>query len=272
MVLRVDDLDDQRVLPGSAEGILEDLEWLGLDWDGEPLFQSSRAAAYRAALETLEDAGAIYPCVCTRKEIASAGSAPQGPDGETRYPATCRLDPSRAATAAPGTFALRFRASDDAVRWTDGALGPQQVNVATTAGDFVVARKDGVASYQLATVVDDAFQGVTEVLRGDDLVPSAARQILLARALDLPVPRQSHVPLVLDAQGERLAKRDGAVTLRELRNQGMSPERICRWAARSAGFTETEHDRPAKFWLREPMMGSQEAGPIRLPDPLLEHL
>ena len=141
-----------------------------------------------------------------------------------------------------------------------------------TVGDFVLARKDGAASYQLATVLDDAHQGVTEVLRGDDLLPSAARQTLLAEALDLPLPSQAHLPLVVDAHGQRLAKRDGAVTLQELRRGGLSPERICRWAARSAGFTETEHDRPAKFWTQQSMMLGTEGGPIRLPESPLDDL
>ncbi len=272
VVLRIDDLDAQRVVKGSLEAILEDLRWLGLDWDGEPLLQSTRADAHREALDALERAGALYPCVCTRREIASAATAPHGADGEVRYPGTCREDPARAAGAAPGTFALRFRTPPGTVRWTDRVHGPIGFDVAGTVGDFVLARKDGAASYQLATVLDDAHQGVTEVLRGDDLLPSAARQRLLAEALGLPLPSQVHLPLVVDAHGQRLAKRDGAVTLQELRRGGLSPERICRWAARSAGFTETEHDRPAKFWVQQSMMLETKGGLIRLPESPLDDL
>lgn len=272
VVLRIDDLDAQRVLPGSLEAILEDLRWLGLDWDGEPLLQSTRAAAHREALESLERAGAVYPCVCTRREIATAATAPHESDGEIRYPGTCREDPARATGAAPGTFALRFRSPPGTVRWMDRVHGPVGFDVAGTVGDFVLARKDGAASYQLATVLDDAHQGVTEVLRGDDLLPSAARQRLLAEALGLPLPSQAHVSLVVDARGRRLAKRDGAVTLQELRRGGVSPDRICRWAARSAGFTETEHDRPANFWVQQSMMLRTREGPIRLPESPLDDL
>lgn len=272
VVLRIDDLDQQRTVPGSAEQILEDLSWLGLDWDGEPLLQSTRAAAYREALRRLEEHGAIYPCVCTRKEIASAVSAPHASDGETRYPGTCRADPSRARQAPAGSWALRYRVPDGPVSWLDRFMGPAKIDVARTAGDFVVARRDGVASYQLATAVDDAYQGVTEVVRGEDLLPSAARQMLLARALGLEVPEQAHVRLVVDHRGERLAKRDGAVTLDELRRAGVTSERICRWAARSAGLTETEHPRPANFWVSQPMMEREVDQPIRLPLRLLEDL
>jgi glutamyl-tRNA synthetase len=272
VVLRIDDLDAQRVVPGSLEGILDDLRWLGLDWDGEPLLQSTRAEAHLEALHGLARAGAVYPCVCTRREIATASTAPHASDGELRYPGTCREDPARAAGAAPGNFALRFRTAPGTVRWTDRVHGAVGVDVEGTVGDFVLARKDGAASYQLATVLDDAHQGVTEVLRGDDLLPSAARQRLLAEALGLPMPSQAHVPLVVDARGQRLAKRDSAVTLQELRRGGVSPGRICRWAARSEGFTETEHDRPAKFWLQQFMMPRARGGPIRLPPSPLDDL
>jgi len=266
VVLRVDDLDAGRVVPGSIEAIIDDLRWLGLDWDGAPLLQSTRAAAHAEALKRLERAGTVYPCICTRKELASAASAPHGPEGEVRYPGTCRDDPARTAGAAPGTLALRFRTPLGIVRWTDRVHGEVAIDVAADVGDFVLARKDGAASYQLATVLDDAHQGVTEVLRGDDLLPSAARQRLLAEALGLPMPTQAHVPLVVDAEGHRLAKRDGSVTLQELRQQGVSPERICRWAAHSVGFTETEHARPANFWVQEPMMLLARGGPVRLPE------
>ena len=272
VVLRIDDLDPQRTVPGSADRILEDLSWLGLDWDGAPLYQSTRTKAYESALGRLERQGALYPCVCTRKEIASAVSAPHDTDGERPYPGTCLRDPSRADQAPAGSKALRYRVVRGPIGWRDRLMGPVEVDVARTAGDFVVARRDGVASYQLATAVDDAYQGVTEVVRGEDLMPSAARQMLLARDLGLTIPEQAHVRLVVDHRGERLAKRDGAVTLGELRRAGVTPERICQWAARSAGLTATAQPRPAKFWVSQPMIESEVAGPVRLPPRLSEDL
>jgi glutamyl-tRNA synthetase len=265
VVLRIDDLDADRVREGAADGILEDLRWLGLDWDGEPLLQSERAGAHAEALAGLREAGAVYPCVCTRRELAEAASAPHGHGGEVPYPGTCREDPGRTAAAPPDQVAWRLRVPRESVRWEDLVAGPQAHSPHGEAGDFVVARKGGGASYQLATVVDDAHQGVTEVVRGDDLLPSAARQRLVAGALGLPSPAQAHVPLVLDHQGARLAKRDQAITLAELRAGGMDPRRVCRWAARSAGLTETEQPRPAKFWADRPILNTMQRDPVRLP-------
>lgn len=253
VVLRIEDLDTERVKPGATERVLEDLAWLGLDWDGEPLLQSERRPAHREALARLVREGKAYPCVCTRREVAEAASAPHG-DDEAPYPGTCRgrfasPEEARAATGRDPALRLRVDPARGPVRFDDALRGPCTVGVAATAGDFVIGRKDGEAAYQLATPLDDAFQSVTEVVRGDDLVPSAARQALVLEALGLPFPRQVHLPLVHDAAGRRLAKRAGSLSLEELRLAGVAPERVATWAALSAGQPRLPTPAPAPAWL-----------------------
>jgi glutamyl-tRNA synthetase len=209
--VRVEDLDPQRSRPAFEAEQLADLEALGIDWDGPIIRQSQRLARYADALATLERAGRLYPCFCTRAEIREAASAPHGSDG-SGYPGTCLAlsDAERAQRIAAGDqHALRLRSDRELVEFTDRLLGP----CSGIVDDFVVRRADGVAAYQLSCVVDDAAQGIGEVVRGADLADSTPRQILLARLLGLPVPRYAHVPLVLGADGARLAKRHGAVTL-----------------------------------------------------------
>jgi glutamyl-tRNA synthetase len=209
--------------------MFRDLEWLGLTWDEKPLFQSERDEVYREALASLEREGLVYPCFCTRAEIARAASAPHGLSEEgPRYPGTCaRLSAmeivERARTRRP---AYRFRTPTGEVRFVDGLHGPSAQDVAALVGDFVVRRNDGVASYQLAVVVDDAASGVTHVLRGDDLLPSTPRQLQLYAALGHRAPAFLHVPLVLGEDGKRLAKREGAFALAELRERGLPRERV----------------------------------------------
>ncbi|SEU37840.1 tRNA glutamyl-Q(34) synthetase GluQRS [Stigmatella erecta] len=228
-LLRVEDLDRARCRAEYVEEMKRDLEWLGLDWDEPPLFQSARDDVYRAALERLEREELVYPCFCTRAEIARAASAPHGLSDEgPRYPGTCaRLSPAeqtgRARTRPP---AYRFRAQPGEVRFEDGLQGPYMQDVATAIGDFVVRRNDGVASYQLAVVVDDAATGITHVLRGEDLLSSTPRQLQLYAALGLTAPEFFHVPLVLGEDGKRLAKREGAFALAELRTRGLAAERV----------------------------------------------
>ncbi|MCP3139045.1 tRNA glutamyl-Q(34) synthetase GluQRS [Pyxidicoccus xibeiensis] len=228
-LLRIEDLDRARCKPQHVDDLLRDLEWLGLTWDETPLFQSRRDEVYRDALSQLERAGLVYPCFCTRGEIARAASAPHGLSEEgPRYPGTCaRLTAGqiseRARSRAP---AYRFRTRPGEVRFEDGLLGPYVQDVEGVVGDFVVRRNDGVASYQLAVVVDDAASGITHVLRGDDLLSSTPRQLQLYQALGLSAPAFLHVPLVLGEDGKRLAKRDGAFALAELRERGLPPERV----------------------------------------------
>jgi glutamyl-tRNA synthetase len=211
-LVRVEDLDPSRSRPEFERSQLQDLAALGLDWDEPPVRQSDRFGLYEAALQRLAADGRLYPCFCTRAEIREAASAPHDDLPEGAYPGTCRNLPEtehhrRAAAGRP--FALRLRAGAERIEFEDRLLGP----CAGVVDDFVVRRADGVPAYQLAVVVDDAAQGVGEVVRGADLVDSTPRQLLLARRLGLRAPRYAHVALVLGADGSRLAKRHGAVTL-----------------------------------------------------------
>ena len=236
-VMRVEDLDGPRVRPGLEGSILDELRWLGLDWDEGPdvggprgpYRQSERAATYAAAVAQLRQAGLAYPCFCSRAEIAAASQAPHGPSDEgPRYPGTCRaLSASeveeRRRRRPP---AWRFRAPDGPVAFDDAVHGACVFDVAGETGDFVVMRADGIAAYQLAVVVDDAAMGIEQVVRGDDLLSSTARQLLLYRALGLAAPCFAHVPLVVGEDGERLAKRHGALSLGELRERGADARNV----------------------------------------------
>lgn len=229
-LIRIEDLDAGRVRPGIAERQLSDLAALGLDWDGEVVRQSERRGAYASALDRLAAAGRLYECYCTRAEIREAVSAPHGPSESGSYPGTCaRLtSEERARRAAAGRPpALRVRAASAEIGFEDRLMGPHRAVV----DDFVVRRNDSAPAYNLAVVVDDGAQGVREVVRGSDLLDTTPRQLLLAELLDLEAPRFTHVPLVLGRDGERLAKRHGAITLRDL-----EPEVALRWMARSIGL------------------------------------
>ncbi|RPH73042.1 MAG: tRNA glutamyl-Q(34) synthetase GluQRS [Myxococcaceae bacterium] len=238
-LLRVEDLDTARSRTGLTEALLADQAWLGLEFDAPPVFQSRRLDLYRAAFERLRATGRVYPCFCTRSEIARAVSAPHGPADEgPRYPGTCLALSSeqveeRARTRPP---AWRFRPREGLTDVHDLLHGRIVQDVAREVGDFVVLRNDGVPSYQLAVVVDDAEMGITHVLRGDDLLRSTARQIQLCEALGLPVPVYAHVPLLLGPDGKRLAKRAGTPGLAELRERGIAPERLVGLLAAWAGL------------------------------------
>lgn len=202
-LVRIEDLDKPREQPGAAADILRALERCGLDWDGEALFQSRRGAAYAAALEELQMQ--CYGCACTRKEIADSSLGLAG-DGAQIYPGTCRggIPPGRAARA------IRIKVDDEPVSFVDRVQGPQAQNLAREVGDFILRRADGAFSYQLAVVVDDAGQGITDVVRGADLLDSTARQIHLQRLLGYPQPGYLHVPVAVNAAGEKLSKQTGA--------------------------------------------------------------
>ena len=234
--VRMDDLDTPRNRPGAAEGILEDLRWLGLDWDGEVAVQSARGDRYKDAFERLKAAGRAFPCRCSRRDIEMAPSVPDPRFPAPRYPGTCRPENRPAAFSPDEPVAWRFRVADETLEFPDGILGPQRVNLAAYPGDFVIRRKDGIFAYQLASVVDDGLLGVTDVVRGADLADSTARQIALFRSLGYPVPRFWHVPLMTDAEGKKLSKRDGADSLDSLRAQGKSPPEVIGMLGSSLGL------------------------------------
>ncbi len=245
MVMRMEDLDAPRVRQDMVDAALADLEWLGLDWDGPVELQSAGADGLRAAIASLADRGLAYACVCTRGDLRAAASAPQhgDGDGEVRYPGTCRgrfASQAEAERSSGRAAGLRFVVPPGAVEIDDAVAGRARFDVQAEVGDFLIATKSGAPAYQLAVVVDDARQGVTEVLRGDDLLPSAARQWHLQRALELPHPTWLHVPLVVDADGRRLAKRADDLGLAKLRAGGTDPRAVVAWAARSAGLEVPE--------------------------------
>lgn len=224
-LVRVEDLDTGRVREEFVAQQLEDLRAIGLDWDGEVVRQSERLPLYEAAIARLDAAGLLYPCFCTRREIREAASAPHGPLPEGAYPGTCRhlTAAERSAREAEGRApALRLDAGAAAVRFHDRVLGDAEGIV----DDLVIRRNDGAPAYNLAVVVDDAAQGVEEVVRGADLLEGTPRQIHLQRVLGLPTPSYAHVPLVLGPDGARLAKRHGSVTLADRAAAGQSPARV----------------------------------------------
>jgi glutamyl-tRNA synthetase len=242
-MLRFDNLDGQRSSDELAHQAQADLEWLGLDWDGTPTWQSTHQASFDRAIRQLVESQLCYPCVCSRRDIEEAIAAPHGTQSEPRYPGTCRnlfqtSEQARSQTGKPSC--LRFRVPSGEVRFTDGLFGEQSFDVQQAVGDFVVQRRDGSTAYQLAVVIDDHEQGVTEVVRGQDLLSSTARQLLLQRALRLPHPRWIHVPLVNDNYGRRLAKRADSLSIKSLREAGIDARAIVAWAARSAGIDVPE--------------------------------
>jgi glutamyl-tRNA synthetase len=265
VVLRIEDIDASRVRHGMAEAALLDLAWLGLDWDegpdvggpSRPYLQSQRSALHAAALERLRRQEQVFPCSCTRSDIARMASAPHAGEGEPVYPGTCRTRSAADAErlhAAGKPFAWRFRVETGPVPWDDEALGPTALDPSQAGGDFLVARASGEPSYQLAVVVDDATMGITHVLRGDDLVTSTPRQLLLYQALGHAPPKFAHVPLVLDSQGRRLAKRDQALKLSNLREAGVDARRVVGWLAHSCGWTpEGTRSRPVDLLARGPL-------------------
>ena len=244
-VLRVEDLDRPRVVAGAEARQLEDLTWLGLDWDEGPpattplgpYRQSERTGVYDEALAKLEAQGRTYPCDCSRAEIARVASAPHEGE-EVAYPGACRdKDPARSMRRAP---AVRLRVeAGDVIRWVDGVRGAMDVERVCASGDFVLRRGDGVHSYQLAVSVDDAAMRISDVVRGDDLVTSTPRQLLLMRLLagkDSTTPRYWHLPLVRDARGDRLAKRVPGTTVRDLREAGVPASALVGHLAQGLGL------------------------------------
>ena len=231
MVLRLEDLDPDRCRPEFCDQVMRDLEWLGLDWDGQPIYQSRRTEAYAAAFRALEDQGLVYPCFCTRAQRLAA-SAPHRSDGVVLYSGRCRhLTPAERETlSVQRARAWRVEEPEETVSNRDQIQGDCAQNLAAECGDFILRRSDGVYAYQLAVVVDDAFQGVTQVVRGSDLLDSAPRQLWLQSKLGLPHPEYGHVPLLLSPDGRRLAKRDRDLELSQLKERFTAPQLVGRLA------------------------------------------
>ncbi len=242
MVLRIEDLDPERSRPAYVEQMMADMHWLGLDWDEGPdvggpygpYRQDGRRAMYQAALERLAAGDLIYPCYCTRAELAA--SAPHAGDNERRYAGTCRKRQADTVRQAARKPALRLAVPPGVISFKDLHAGYICQELATEVGDFVVRRSDGVHAYQLAVVVDDAAMNITHVLRGDDLLSSTPRQLLLYRLLGLPAPVFSHVPLLVDTAGCRLSKRQQALSVAALRSDGIRAEAIVGYLGFKAGL------------------------------------
>jgi glutamyl-tRNA synthetase len=243
IILRIEDLDGPRIKRGADAQAIEDLRWLGLDWDEGPIYQSARLPLYRQAVEKLVASRLAYPCICTRREAELAASAPHADDGASIYPGTCRerFDSIEAARRFAGRPpALRFRVPPGDISFNDDFRGRQQIDVARDLGDFVIAKSDGTPAYQLAVVVDDADMNITDIVRGDDLLDSTPRQILLYRALGLAdrIPSYTHVPLVIGPDGRRLAKRHGDTRLASYRAAGVPAGRVLALLAGWCGINQ----------------------------------
>lgn len=265
VVLRIEDIDAARVRAEAVAGAIEDLRWLGLDWDEGPFFQSERVDLYDAALERLQREERVYPCTCTRAEIARAASAPHAEEEGPTYPGTCSGRSAGDAERLGRPFAWRFRVPPGVVGWDDLVRGRVAAEPARAGGDFVIGRSSGEPAYQLAVVVDDAAMGVNQVIRGEDLVPSTPRQLLVYEALGCPAPRFGHVPLVHGPDGRRLAKRDGSVKLAGLRGRGVDPREVVGWAAWSCGWAEATGPREAADVIARADLRMIPPGPCGLP-------
>ena len=246
LTLRIEDIDSPRIKAGAAEQIVTDLRWLGIDWDDGPIFQTTRLALYEDALRRLREQELVYPCTCSRTDVALAASAPHLEHEGPAYPGTCAGRLADAAATLDRPYAWRFRVGT-APGFHDLARGPTQVDLRAVGGDFVVWKTSRTPAYQLAVVVDDARMGVTEVIRGDDLLSSTPRQLLLYHALGWLPPRFAHVPLVVGPDGRRLAKRHGDTRLASLRAAGVKAETLIGLLAWSCGWLS----RPEPIAARE---------------------
>lgn len=270
VILRMEDIDPVRARPAFADQMQRDLEWLGLDWDDGPHFQSHRLDRYEAAMEDLRRRGQVYPCYCTRKELRSLASAPHAGEAGPVYPGVCAvLTPEAcAAREAQGRLpAWRLRCPETPISFTDLRRGRQCVAPASL-GDVALRRSDGVWAYQLAVTVDDAAMGVTQVVRGEDLLDSTPWQVLLLTLLGGPTPDYLHVPLLVDEAGERLAKRHGSLELAALREAGIRAEAVVGWLGHRAGLQDTPAPVPCPASALVPRFTPQALPTGAVPTPL----
>jgi len=247
VLLRLEDLDTSRARAEHVADCIEDLKWLGLDWDGDPLLQSSRAEDLMSIAVEMVSRREAYPCVCTRKDVREAISAPHMPNQTSRYPGTCRdrfssIEAARSDTGRQPT--IRYHCPVGEVQVTDAIAGEITLNPEREFGDFPIASPDGQVSYHLAVVLDDHHQEVTEVLRGDDLLGSCGPQAVLQSALGIQRPEWIHVPLVLDDRGERLAKRSDSLSISSLREAGVDSRRLVQWLMSESGMPITGPSTP----------------------------
>ena len=226
LMLRIEDLDTLRCSAENAEILKDDLRWLGLTWDAEQPDQSTRSEYYESILDRLRGEGFVYPCWCTRGDLKNAANAPHASDGHPIYPGTCRdlTEEERAAKAKVRAPLWRLRVPDESIAFSDGHYGPYAENLARECGDFILRRADGVFAYQLAVVADDIDAGITQVVRGRDLLSSTPRQLYLYRLLNAAPPEYYHVPLLTAPDGRRLSKRDGDQSLENLREKYTAQE------------------------------------------------
>ncbi|MBD2846781.1 tRNA glutamyl-Q(34) synthetase GluQRS [Paenibacillus sp. IB182496] len=281
-VLRIEDIDKPRSKPQHAMQLVDDLRWLGLDWDEgpdiggphAPYVQSEREALYAEAIERLDALDLLYPCYCSRAELQAIASAPHGLQAEGgAYPGLCRdlSTEERSMREQRKKPSLRFKLPNHDLDYVDLAAGPQRVP-AGAGGDFVVRRADGIVSYQLAVVVDDAAMGITDVLRGYDLLDSTPRQLALYEALGLEPPRFTHVPLLCGPGGERLAKRHGDLSARAMRARGLAPETIVGVLAALCGLQERPEPVAARELVDHFALERLPRGPITLSHELLRRI
>jgi glutamyl-tRNA synthetase len=276
VLLRMEDIDSPRIKSAASQSALEDLRWLGLDWDGAIVVQTTRMPLYLAALNTLRERELVYPCTCTRSDVLEAASAPHAEHEGPVYPGTCagrRASDTSALGDKP--YCWRFRVTNSTPEFDDLFRGRVALDLKQEGGDFVVWKmppaggRASTPAYQLAVVVDDAAQGVTEVIRGDDLIPSTPRQLLLYQSLDLHPPRFGHVPMVVGPDRRRLAKRHGDTRLSSLRNAGVRPERLLGLLAQSCGWLEENRPITAAELLPRFRLDTIPRGPFVLTAELL---
>lgn len=269
VVLRIDDVDSERANAQFAEQLIFDLKWLGLDWDDAPRIASERETLHKNAVMGLLATGHAYPCICSRADVIAASGAPQQGDQEIRYPGTCQnryLSVEQAEREAGKLASVRLLTPMGPHIAFDQVYGRYEEDVAKSVGDFIIQRRSGDSAYQLAVVIDDRLDQVTEVVRGRDLLPSTLRQNFIARALDLPIPKYLHVPLICDHTGRRLAKRHKDLSLAALRDMGITAEQIVTWAARCAN-QEVKAERVSAQQVCDHFVASRLApGDIILPE------